>query len=1186
MAGEIAAAYIALLPSLQGFGSQIVAQGGPQIRAASEKLGNQSGTALGGALGGAASKAALPAVASINAAVTEAGKQSQNWLTESATVAVKNVALYGSMYAGIQLVKQGVQSMFDSMVGFNSELQQADIGFTQILGSSQAAKTELAWVKDFAKETPFNFQDVLKYDQQLQAMIGDSKEAHDALQAAGDAAAGLGRGTEGVASIALALGQIATKGKLQSQELVLQLAQVGINGVKILADQLGTSTADIQDRMQQGILDSATYLPILIKGIEQQYAGLLQQDSATLAGVWSNIQDTLQQQLAAAGKPLFDELSKEATSALAALNSPEVQKDLDAFGQFAATGAKDLQGLVGWAWNGRDAFLALGVIMASRALWNSERVKTFRTEVAALRPAFTGASNAAQAATVAQAEYEATLLASEQANARSNAALIERASAQAAAAAAEREFALAQGNFVASGATEITTDERVEAATVARAAALERLRLAEAGIIATDLDAALSARQLAAADDAAAAAATANAEAQSIKAKALTGLKGILGSVGQIAGLAIAADGLNRVTTNANDAGQAVLGVAEATGGAALAGAAFGTSIPLIGTAAGAAIGGVVGLTSALINLQAAQDASNKDTAGTEDALTHIGVSADTAAKFLSHLTNAQLDQLGGSQAVVNAIQNGGAAYDALVVKLRAAKAAQDEVVAADKEAADYAVLHGSVYDTSIYDDDKKAAEGYAAALRALNGVAAEAAYSQFNATEAANAATGAYGQQSLAAYQAALAIGTIPSPLEQTGIAAEGAAGLVGYLLNSLTGLPVNTPINFSTNATDVLQKIYALQGAISAISPNDVHAEGRQAAYIAEINALEKQLRSVLTSPVSVAHVRSPSGGGGGGSAAANAAALAAKAAAEAAAQKLKQDRQAQQQFSDAFGTIMQSALEGDFDQYRSKLTDEITSLTRDGYKKAADALTKLSPVLDQAALDYAALTNKIKAATDAESSLTSKMHDQYTSTVDLISGLGKVTDAQSFGQLTYLLSSTTDAATQYQDILTQLKAEGLSADLWDQLAQGGPQSLGLAQSILAQGQTGVDQLNSLSGGLVDAADSMGTLVSQSMYQQGADAMRAYIDGLNSQQAALDAQLVTIGNNILTQAGTAITRGTTGLTPISSTPTQTANTYQVALNVNAADFGDIQTIQDFIAMLESSPTTQLVNQAGTVTD
>jgi len=108
------------------------------------------------------------------------------------------------------------------------------------------------------------------------------------------------------------------------------------------------------------------------------------------------------------------------------------------------------------------------------------------------------------------------------------------------------------------------------------------------------------------------------------------------------------------------------------------------------------------------------------------------------------------------------------------------------------------------------------------------------------------------------------------------------------------------------------------------------------------------------------------------------------------------------------------------------------------------------------------------------------------------------------------------------------------------------------------------------------------MGSLVADSMYKQGVDAMQAYIDGLKSQASALEAQLETIANNVLNKTAGAITPGNAGYAPISAAPQQVANTFNVS--VEAKSLGDLKTVQEFIAMLDQAPTTQLVNQAGTV--
>src|SRR5690606_13000776 len=127
---------------------------GPQIAAAGQRLGTQGGVALGAALGGSAAKASIPAINQVNSAIAVAQSSSRNWLEQTASMAFKNVALYGSMYIAINSIKDGISAAFDAMVNFNAQLEQAEIGFETLLGSAAAAENQMQWIRDFAKETP------------------------------------------------------------------------------------------------------------------------------------------------------------------------------------------------------------------------------------------------------------------------------------------------------------------------------------------------------------------------------------------------------------------------------------------------------------------------------------------------------------------------------------------------------------------------------------------------------------------------------------------------------------------------------------------------------------------------------------------------------------------------------------------------------------------------------------------------------------------------------------------------------------------------------------------------------------------------------------------------------------------------------------------------------------------------
>ena len=1045
MAGEIATAYVALVPTMSGFGAKAAAQLGPQVGALGTNAGRQAGAAF----------------------TTAASKESSNWFSQTAKNAIKNVTLYGSMYVAISKAQQGLKAMFDSMIGFNAELEQASIGFETMLGSAQAAKDQLQWIKDFARTTPFQYEDLVAYSQQLLALGFDAEMAKEVLESTGDAAAALGRGSESIARINLALGQMWTKGKVQSQEM-LQLTEAGIGAWQILAEAYGTTVEAVQEAVTAGQVKAADAVPALLAGMNARFGGLMAKQSQTYSGILSNIQDTLQQQLAEAGEPLFNELKAGAQRFLDALSSPEAQKMLTDLVNKIAAAARALGDAVEIAWKFRNVLLEIGAAVLLSKLLSSSHVL--------------GVGSLLSPATWINA-------------------------------------AKAQRTFIVSSAGVATITNQSMAA--------------------------LNARVL-----------------------------GQLRGAAKIGGLMGVVDGYQRLSDAGADATKKAWGFAEAIGGGAIAGAAF-------GGAAGAAVGAVVGLAAGIFSMNAAAKAANNDLSIATDALTKMGVEANLANLALSGVTDTQLEAAGGFDKFINAMKSGN--YDEFVKNLEKQRDAARELI--EELEGTPEVNLGADFDLEKWESLKAARETLKELdplLEALgvNSDAFAAAQEQvvasaYQAAFAADMQTGSLGKMTEAAWAAVEAEGGLSAQALAATLRMEGLAGVAGYATQMIASIPKGTAINFSTNASDIANQIASLVAIQQAAYAGSSTGIGPITQGIdAQIRALKKKLADALTSPVKTMSL--PTSG--------SKLAKAASSVANEAARQLEQDRAAQIRFGDAFGTIMEAALSGDFERYRERLQEQVVSLTRDGYKKAADILSQQSAALTQAAGDYAALTSKLKTASSAYDDITGKMRDQYAASRDLIAGLGQAVDAQSFDQLAYLLGETTSRATEYQDVLKQLKEQGLSEDLWNQIAQAGPESMGLAQSILAQGQSGIEQLNSLSGGLVDAANSMGELVAQSMYQQGVDAMKAYIDGLKSESTALENQLETIANNVLTKTAGAITPGNAGYSPISAAPQQL--TYQFGdITFDASKLQDLESIQAFITLLEGAATTQLVNQAGTVT-
>jgi tape measure domain-containing protein len=171
-----------------------------------------------------------------------------------------------------------------------SGMEQAKIGFETMLGSAEKADAFLRDMARFAEQTPFDFPGLIQASQRLLAFGFAAEKIKPMLTTIGDAASGLGAGAEGIDRITLAIGQMQAKTKIQGDEL-LQLTEIGIPALQILAEGLGKSTAKVSEMSRKGLLSAKEGIPILLEGMDRRFGGLMAKQSKSLSGLWSTFKD-------------------------------------------------------------------------------------------------------------------------------------------------------------------------------------------------------------------------------------------------------------------------------------------------------------------------------------------------------------------------------------------------------------------------------------------------------------------------------------------------------------------------------------------------------------------------------------------------------------------------------------------------------------------------------------------------------------------------------------------------------------------------------------------------------------------------------------------------------------------------------------------------------------------------------
>lgn len=195
------------------------------------------------------------------------------------------VALAGTWF-GIQTLTSQLMAMFKS----GDQAERLDVQLKAVMGSIAGGKEASAWIKDFAKNTPLQLDQVTQVFVRLKAFGIDPMNG--SMQGIVDQAFKLGGSFEEVQGISLALGQAWAKQKLQGEE-ILQLMERGVPVWDMLEKVTGRNTAELQKLSEAGKLGRET-ISALMNEIATQSRGAAADNMSLLSGLISNAQDNLE----------------------------------------------------------------------------------------------------------------------------------------------------------------------------------------------------------------------------------------------------------------------------------------------------------------------------------------------------------------------------------------------------------------------------------------------------------------------------------------------------------------------------------------------------------------------------------------------------------------------------------------------------------------------------------------------------------------------------------------------------------------------------------------------------------------------------------------------------------------------------------------------------------------------------
>ncbi len=329
----------------------------------------------------------------------------------------KSVLDFGSKLGigifGIKNLADTATGLAGAMLEPNAAMEQTQVAFTQLLGSSKAAGDYLQQLNQFAASTPFQFPDLAHASQLMLAFGYSAKDAKPMLTTLGDALSAMGKtDADSLSQITTVFGQMHAAGKVQAQDM-LQLTSIGIPGWQILADKMHLSVGQVQQLSSEGKLLSKDTIPMLLSGMEKSFGGGMQKQAETFAGKLSTVKDNVGMAWRSFSGPAFDAAKQALGRILDLVSSPSFQLFATGAGKAIASIFEKIGGVIGpvaegigkfagWIQQGSAPAAAVGIALGAIAAgFAAIQIGAFIATIPALVAGFFAWAGSAAAAAVA-----------------------------------------------------------------------------------------------------------------------------------------------------------------------------------------------------------------------------------------------------------------------------------------------------------------------------------------------------------------------------------------------------------------------------------------------------------------------------------------------------------------------------------------------------------------------------------------------------------------------------------------------------------------------------------------------------------------------------------------------------------------------------------------------------------------
>ena len=194
----------------------------------------------------------------------------------------------------------GFEQLAGSIFNTRSQFQQLEISFNTMLGSADKSKQLMDELIQTAARTPFDMSSITSGAKQLLAYGTEAKDVNKTLVQLGDIASGL---NIPLGDLVYLYGTTVAQGRMFTMDL-RQFMGRGVPLAEELGKILHQNTTEVQESVSKGKVTSDIFKEAIANMTQAggRFGGLMEQQSKTLEGQWSNIGDSIQQMFNEIGK--------------------------------------------------------------------------------------------------------------------------------------------------------------------------------------------------------------------------------------------------------------------------------------------------------------------------------------------------------------------------------------------------------------------------------------------------------------------------------------------------------------------------------------------------------------------------------------------------------------------------------------------------------------------------------------------------------------------------------------------------------------------------------------------------------------------------------------------------------------------------------------------------------------------